>query len=331
MKFSEPIFRSVCWAASRLFYGSDKQADWIYEKMHRPGTYFRETMNILYFLTKRPAVFQPIALVLEPVYGCNLRCTYCWGNFGPEFTGQRPQFMSWEIFQKAVDQSPPSVETVSLGFLGETLMHPRIHEMIDYIAARGLRPTLFSNCTLLKGEVLERLARSRLAVLNVSVEPDIETAARFRGVDLLELRENVKRFLALKRPETEVKLSLVAHPGNVDKIAKGGEEWKGLIQRTKLSPIISRDGSRTTRTCIEPWRGSISVLTSGQVSPCCLDIYSGVMIGDLANQSLADIIRGPAFRDLLQRFVKGDLPETCKHCAEFKAPGVPRRVPIKPG
>ena len=136
MLFSEPVLRLAYRLASRLLYRSGAHADWAYEKMQRPGTIFALAMNLAYFYLERPRIHRIISVMVEPVFGCNLRCSTCWGVL--EFEGRRPPLMDWDLFRKVVDQTPEYVETLTFSLMGEPLLHPRLHEMID----RDRRPRL---------------------------------------------------------------------------------------------------------------------------------------------------------------------------------------------
>jgi len=321
----EHILRTAYGTASKLLYGNSVHADWAWEKMQRFSSCLTLAGNLACFYLRRPRIYRLISLVVEPVFGCNLKCKTCWGTL--DLAGRRPHLMTWDVFRKAVDQTPAYVETITFSLLGETLLHPRLHEMIDYTAEHGKRAILFTNGTLLDGERLDRLARSKLAVLNVSVEVDDEAAREIRGTDQRLIRRNVEAFLAVKAPQTEVKLSLVAHAGNVQRLDHVWDYWGDLVEHIKVSPMTSYSGQGPPSLCMEPWRGNLNVFTSGQVSPCCVDCWPSLVIGNLNVQSLDEIIRGRPYRDLLTRFLAGEAPPTCGRCTEFSDPRIPLRMP----
>ncbi len=328
MRLTERCLRLAYRAGARLFYGSGANADWIYEKVQRPRNVGVLALNFLYYYLRRPKIGGIVSLILEPVSGCNLRCTYCRGKMDLE--GRRPYLMSWETFCRAIDTAPRSVESVALCAFGEPLLHPRICDMIDYIRASGRRVVLYSNCTLLTGERLDQLAKTDLSVLSVSIEPDAETSRKYRGVDLDEIRRNVETFARLMQPETEIKLSIVAHPGNIDRIDKAADAWRPLVEHVKVGAMVGFDGAGHTGQCAEPWRGNIVVFSNGKVSPCCVDLYADLVIGDVNESSLSDMIRAPEFARLLDRFIHGPVPDLCARCGEFAAPGVPAKAPRRP-
>lgn len=325
MVLRERLLRAGFTLASYVIYGRGDHADWAYEKIQRPATCWALAMNFAAYYGRIPRLYRLTSIMLEPVFGCNLRCQMCWGRL--DFEGRRPRFMEWEIYCKLIDQIPGYVESVTFSLFGEPLLHPRLCEMIEYAAARGFRTSLATNATLLKGELLERVARTPLSVLNVSFETNADTAREMRGIELTAIRRNVEAFIAAKRPETEVKLYFIAREDNQAQIAQAVAEWKGLVQHIKISPYVGMtDDEGPLPVCIEPWRGNMNVFTNGNVSPCCFDWYNDMVIGNLYEQDFGEIIHGRPYYDLLRRILDRRAPKRCAVCKEFDVDGVPLRI-----
>ena len=333
MALSAHMLRTSYRLASRFLFGHGDHADWMYEKMQRPRTVWLTAMNLVHYWTGIPRLAGLTSVVIEPVYGCNLRCKTCWGRI--PFEKIRPTRMAWDTFTRIIDHMPASVETVTFSLAGEPMLHDELGRMIEHAHQADVRVVLATNGTLLTGERLEVLARSPLAVVNVSVETDAETAREVRGIDLDVIRQNIRTFVERKLPTTEVKLALVAHSENADQICKVREDWAGLIDHIKVSPVFQFDGSDNTRVCMELWRGNFNVLTDGNVMPCCVSIFGGdpseLVIGNVNDQTLTEIIQGQRYRQLLCDTLDGNTPELCKSCSEFRAPSIPRRAPQREG
>ena len=112
----------------------------------------------------------PSFVQIEPVGQCNLRCQMCPIQFrtdGPP--NGPPAFMPFETFTRLVDQFPTMTE-LQLQGLGEPMMHPRFFDMVAYAAARGIEVSTNSNLTLLTPARAERLVRSGLHRLQVSID-----------------------------------------------------------------------------------------------------------------------------------------------------------------
>ncbi len=328
MKWSGRILTFLYKKASQLLFGNSDHADWILEKMQRPGSIWLTCRNLWHYWRGNPRIAGLTAIVIEPVYGCNLRCKTCWGSM--EYVKNRPARMPWETFTRIIDHLPKSVESVTFSLAGEPLLHDGIIPMIEYVCKKGVRAILATNGTLLTGEILGRIAASPLSVVNVSVETDPELNLDIRGVDQPQLRKNITHLAELKRPEMEIKLALVAHSGNDAKMSQVKEQWAGLIENIKISPEFKFTGKDNLSACLELWRGNVNILTDGTVMPCCVSVFSGdidsIIIGNINEQTLIEIIHGERFRSLLAGAAQGNPPPPCQKCVEFRSPNIPRRA-----
>lgn len=331
VSINEKLMRTVCRVGSYAIYGTTDEANWIYEKIQRPSSYYIVARNLLNWKLGRPEVYGIVALMMEPSFGCNLRCAYCglyhWDSGNRRVQDMRPRFMSWETFTETVRKAPRTVETIQLCGLGEPLLNPQICEMCAFIDKAGFRPSLFTNATLLKGDLLKRLAQTPLDVLNVSVEPTMETCRDYRGIDLESIRESVREFVALKRPSTKVKLRIVAHSDSVNALSSVAGYWGGLIDDIKIGPVFKIEGDHQGFTCMEPWRGNLFVWSDGGVSPCAIDAFEDLTIGNIRNQTFEEIIHGEALREMMGRYSGGSVPERCARCTEVRPKGIPSLLP----
>jgi MoaA/NifB/PqqE/SkfB family radical SAM enzyme len=150
---------------------------------------------------QQTAVPLPSFVQIEPVGQCNLRCQMCPIQFrtdGPP--NGPPAFMPFETFTRLVDQLPSMTE-LQLQGLGEPLMHPRFFDMVAYTVARGIEVSTNSNLTLLNPARAERLVRSGLHRLQVSI--DGATPATYERIRVRSSWErviaNLEGLIATKR------------------------------------------------------------------------------------------------------------------------------------
>jgi MoaA/NifB/PqqE/SkfB family radical SAM enzyme len=126
----------------------------------------------------------PRYIQLEPVGECNLRCQMCpiqFRNDGP--TNGRPAFMSFDLFQRIIDQLP-QLEQLHLQGLGEPMLHPRFFDMVEYAAARAIFVSTNTNLTVFSPKRAARCVASGLARIHVSVDgatPETYERIRVRG------------------------------------------------------------------------------------------------------------------------------------------------------
>lgn len=147
---------------------------------------------------------------MEVTAACNLRCHMCLVRYRPPLDRVRNSF-NHDDFRALVDGNP-SLRRITLQGLGEPLLAPHLFEMIELAASRGIDVGFNSNGTLLTRAKAERLVRSGLAWLHVSVDgatagtyESIRDGARFLRVkaNLAGLME-VKRSLGASRPEVQI-------------------------------------------------------------------------------------------------------------------------------
>jgi MoaA/NifB/PqqE/SkfB family radical SAM enzyme len=166
----------------------------------------------------------PSYVQIEPVGQCNLRCTMCPIQFrrdGPPYGP--PAFMSFESFTALLDGFE-GLEDLHLQGLGEPTMHPRFFDMVEAAAARGIRVTTNTNFTLITPRRAERLARSSLARVHVSIDgarAETYEAIRLRGRFDHVLR-NLERFVAardaLGRRTPALQIVMVLMRRNLDEL-----------------------------------------------------------------------------------------------------------------
>jgi len=128
------------------------------------------------------APYGPVNAQISVEGYCNLKCTMCPRN-DPKFKDQE---MSFEKFAKILDQLP-FVKEVELTGLGEPLLHKDLFKMIECAKKRKIRTVVTTNATLLNEKNIERVLRSGLDVIHVSIDSaDPETFKAIRVGTTLE-------------------------------------------------------------------------------------------------------------------------------------------------
>ncbi|HNY87894.1 MAG TPA: SPASM domain-containing protein, partial [Candidatus Hydrogenedentes bacterium] len=141
-----------------------------------------------------------------------------------------------------------------------------------------------------------------------------------------------RAFAAKRRPGMALKLSMVMHPGNRDRIQNAWSGWEDIVEAIKVTTVMDLGFRPCTRrtACSEVWRGNLNVQTNGEVTPCCVDVHGTLSLGNLHETRLSDLVNNAAHRRLLEQFVAGVPPERCMHCTEFSGEGVPVKMPKRP-
>lgn len=279
-----------------------------------------------------PAVFQ-----IELTNHCPMRCEMC----PRTHRMQRPLgYMSWEVYERIIDQACDTTSKVFLHHFGDSLMHPEIGNYIAYARAHGIRTYLSANPILLTPDRISALVESELDELVLSLDGvTSETSSSVRGlaaanIDLAE--ERVQQLLQHRAQARATKpyviMQIVRQKQNVHEVDAWLHKWRAMegVDRVKVKTFISWDGrddaierlrpeprpERVSVVCDKPWT-SVTVLWDGTVVPCCFDFDGILALGNLATEALDDIWRGERARDLRRAHRDGDL-QCVTLCAKCK-------------
>ena len=138
------------------------------EEMEKEGESRKYPLNQIYFYLTE---------------GCNLRCRHCW--IAPKYQGEGSSYpaLDLELFKSIIEQGKPLGLTGVKLTGGEPLLHPEIHEILEYIRTEDLRLTVETNGVLCTPELATKMAACKNPFVSVSLDGvDAETHEWVRGV-----------------------------------------------------------------------------------------------------------------------------------------------------
>lgn len=295
----------------------------------------------------------PTELSIEVTSRCNLRCVTCpRSDAMPRGTAE----MSVATFQRIIDQAAPSLELALLHMAGEPLFHPDLEALIDHCASRGVRAGLSTNGTLLDSERAQMLIRSPLSLLVIAIDAtDPEDYARSHGDDRYgEVLRNAEGFLRRKvkagrgpftivqtiqrqgrGEETERFIAQWSRPG-VDAVrVKRFFNFAGNVVAAPSASLCTSTATPTPRKCpvgassgtCDPagsysrapcfllWR-QMAFYHDGTAVPCCHDYLEDVPLGNIWQESLAELWNSSNMRSLRRRHLDGLVAQSglCGQC-----------------
>lgn len=164
---------------------------------------------------------------------CNLRCPLC--VTGLRQQKKQPQFMDFGLFREIIEKIRPHAQLVQLYKWGESLLHPRIIDMLAVCDLHDLNTEISSNLSLENCDnVLEALVRHRLRHLIVSFDGVTqEDYSRYRvGGKLNLVLDNILKIKEFKiRYNSEypvISLQFLRNKftgGQVDVIEENYRQW----------------------------------------------------------------------------------------------------------
>lgn len=295
----------------------------------------------------------PSALLIEPANFCNLRCPLC--PTGSGRLGREPRLMSFIEFKGIIDQVKGYVTKLFLFNYGEPLLNPEIVPMMVYAAALGMRIKMSTNGMLLNSRQLcADICRSGLQHLIVSFDGlDQETLGQYRvGADINAIKENLKLMVQTKKelnsqtPNIELQFIVMKHNEHqkaaMEKFAKeiGVDLFSAKTMFLYDTPesqkmaekFVPRDilFSRYVKNAkgeyvlkgINPNSCSqvyyiAAINSNGDVCPCCYDLFSRHVMGNVFKEDLKKIWKNNKYQ-ALRKQIKTDRTKIhmCDICPE---------------
>ncbi len=268
---------------------------------------------------------------LEITNVCNLSCEFCPGTRRPA------EFLSPENFQTLALRLRPHTEYLYLHLMGEPLLHPQLSDILEQSAQMGFKVMLTTNGTLLKER--QDLLLDSSAVEKVSISLHSFEGNRNKG-----LADYLAGCISFARAAAETGKKCALRLWNLDDVnTRGSGRLNGKIVATlkEAFPPPWQEGRRGTTlapniflewgekfdwpeltapkgqapTFCYGLRDQIGVLVNGTVVPCCLDHEGDIPLGNLYQNSLAEILESPRARAVYNGFSQGQAREAlCQRC-----------------
>lgn len=278
----------------------------------------------------------PHRYILESTNLCNLHCPSCMTGQGVRTERGR---MDFSLFKKIVDELVDHPETffMSLQGGGEPLLHDELFDFLAYLHKKkpGIRSQLSTNGTLLTEEKAIKLLESGLVEIFFSVDGATrETFETLRaGAKFDEVLANINRFLDLKKELSAPVITgvcMVRQKANEAEIPAFEEYWTDRVDQIIYATYIDYVGSiedRRTPTdkdrtpvkryfCRQLARGDCAVDFMGRVNLCCKSVGEDIYIGNLADNTMAELFSGSKRANVikLHREERWDELPSCRNC-----------------
>ena len=288
------------------------------------------------------------SVYIEITDACNLRCSFCPSSDCRDEAGSgKPHtFMSSTLFRQCIAGAVDAgIENVYLHVLGEPTLHPGFALFLKEIETAGLSLTLVTNGTTIARTARHILDCPAVRQVNFSTHAYAELPPDEARGHLENVLDFCRMALAA-RPDMYINLRLwnigdtAAGDWNSFAISRINEMFGTQVtpgnfcSRHKSFPVTGRlyihEDSRFewpgTSSGVENVRGTChaldthaAILHDGRVVACCLDYSGQIALGNIADQSLPEILGSPAARNLREGFEKHELRHPfCQKCAFCK-------------
>jgi MoaA/NifB/PqqE/SkfB family radical SAM enzyme len=280
-------------------------------------------------------------------------------DFRPGKGTMKPEIFEKALLEYQKMPAPRSGKQKQINFtplVGEPLVDPQIINRARRCKELGFRVTFFSNGILLNRIDLNALLDVQVETIAISTSPfDRESHERLyrtqgKYEDLLHGLEKLLRLRNERNSPTEVSIYFRAHldlkrimaqpdfqkhilphlrPAEVQNLyAQVGsfDTWGGQIKQSDLldGMTIAHAPRLKYRPC--QWTFYLQVMYDGRVRACSCRFTGreneepdGLFVGDIREQTLEEIWRGPAIRELRRKFGQGELPRVCRSCTMYRS------------
>jgi len=286
----------------------------------------------------------PIHLEIENIYACNLKCIHCAREYMEDHGAQ---VMDDNLYRKVVREAA-TMGTRSLGFAvwGEVFLDKKIFDRIKFAKECGILDIrLHSNGYLVSEEVAAKIVESGVTWMSISLDAATpETFERVRGGDFKRAVAGLTNMIAAKLVKTSslpqlrvsfVKCSVNEHETELfvkhysqycDVAIQDFYDANGILPQ-ELRPSVST--FELKKQCFENFYKAF-VRHDGTVVPCCEDVRSKIILGNVNQQSLYDVYNSRAAKDLRHQHSSGDIKnKTCRNCMGLDSVDSAVSIPIK--
>ncbi|MBF0179993.1 MAG: radical SAM protein [Magnetococcales bacterium] len=257
-----------------------------------------------------PTLLQfPKFLLIETINQCNARCVMC----GIDFDSRKKITMSDELFAKIVAelaQHADHVEKVMLYLDNEPLLDRRLHDKIRLVKQAGIRcVNIATNGSLLTRNRTVELIEAGLDEIYITLDSlDKTTYESIRvGLEFERTYQGILAFIEerdRRSPGPKIRLQMIQLDVNRHETDRFSHHWRTrlgphdaiAIQKAhswgnQIAMPVEDEASANHHPCIALW-GTFVIHAQGQVGMCCVDTGLTRLLGNIANENIADIWNG---------------------------------------
>lgn len=289
----------------------------------------------------------PKVIRVEPAAACNLKCVHCPTGTNQPMRGERGVMTkeTFAVVTEALRRNVPDVVVLYHG--GEPLLNKRFVDMVHEVKSLGVRYVkTVSNGMLLDASTASGLIAAGLDAIEFSLDgssPQENDTIRV-GCSYVTVVQNIKRLLDLvaasggPHPEVVITntqffdsaehrdLTSPQTPRYLQEEFQGPNGnrvqfkqnfamfWPGLAAE-RYERVDNAQGRQSKHVdCCDHLVNTITIRWNGDVVPCCYDITSRYVIGNIHNTSLEDLWNNARYRSLREAIYRGTYPPLCQDC-----------------
>lgn len=294
--------------------------------------------------------YYPAKISIESGNLCNLRCPLC--PTGQQDKSAKKGFLSFDVFQKIIDEIGKNLTMIRLYNWGEPLLNKDFLRMVHYAKDRDIDLKISTNLSMnTEDSTIRELLKARLEKIYISCNgASSATYLKYHiGGDFELVMNNMKRLVHMRKAIPGCRTRLVwlfhvfRHNEHEIDIARELARKIGItIKISRMRPDMGREVFETTQKalerdkewipdnplytvastkrqkrigCILPWTETM-INWDGSVLPCCAVYSEKYAFGNILENSFAEIWNNEMYvaarKEILG--VKNDTQTICHTC-----------------
>lgn len=275
----------------------------------------------------------PVHLDFELGDICNQACIMCprnsetHKNIGYELNTKKN--INYDMFCRIIEEaSGYNLASINLGAFAEPLINVNLFRLVSFAAQKGVIDIRIITNGLLLSKFTDRILDSAITNLFVSLDASSSsTYEKIRGKGYDQVLESVKAFIKT-RDEAGlifpfVRVSFVEMKINKHEKDEFVNFWSNIVDFVDIQPGEDLSLYPTMNTnkekrfdCLAPWQ-RLSVLSNGQVLPCCNFYGRYIPIGNAQTQSMHEIWHSANMMVVRNNLINDRSPVclTCQSCS----------------
>jgi len=260
---------------------------------------------------------------------CNLNCKQCYYPIYSNSPSYRRHFMSEDVLERIVTEIKTFPNEPILRFLGrgESLLHPKLTDMIKYAKANTSgKIVLITNGHLLNENCIGNLLESGVDAIDISLDAITQKSyEKIRSGSLSLVENNLRQLIQMRNfgnYKTKIITSFLIQPENYFEAKEFRLKWTGVVDKPIFRSYHSYGGKITEKISLEDTRYPCAALWTrvninemGKITLCYIDWNETAVLGDL-NENGASIlgIWKTAYDQYRKMHIEGNYPKLCANC-----------------
>lgn len=232
---------------------------------------------------------------------CNLKCPMCFRSVEEYNKKENVVFMEYDLFKKIIDEIGGKVPALRLSLRGESTLHPRIIDCIEYAKKGGIKEISFlTNGGKLSGEFFEELLLAGVDWITISVDGMYETYEKIRKplkfsetLSRIKAANEIKKKHGTNRPVIKIQSIWPAIRDNPEEFYNTFRPYADLVAFNPLIDYLGADDEKFIEyidefSCPQIYERLV-IGADGIAAMCTNDEENLQYIGDARKQTIHEI------------------------------------------